>query len=123
MWFSRIALSEMNALQPVFALQVEVIAGDDARIPLVGHEGEQPFAEDGFGIWLAKVQNVQSFLKQGLQDGIFFYEELGRCGYCNLHYWVLIVSSVYWLLPSKQWVQIWHFGSPMLSMSVSSLLN
>lgn len=32
-------------------------------------------------------------------------------------------SSVKKLLPSKQWVQIWHFGRPIALTRVSSLLN
>ena len=32
-------------------------------------------------------------------------------------------SRVYWLLPSKQCVQTWHFGNPMAAIRSSSFVN
>ncbi len=59
-----VLLREVNATQSELIDEVEMVVDDDAVVPLLGDECQQPFGIDGLGVGLAQVKGIESFLEE-----------------------------------------------------------
>ena len=62
-WKCGIVMTQVNAHESEFLLQVEVVVDDNAMTVFLGKKSEQTLTKDGFTVRLAKVQNIKTFLE------------------------------------------------------------
>lgn len=83
--FGGVVVAQVNSHQVEFLLEVEVVVNHDTLVVLIWQQGEQSLAEDGLAFGLAKVQDIQTLLKQAGEYLILFHKEVWTSQEYKLH--------------------------------------
>ena len=67
---------EVDAAETELIYEVEVVMNNDVVMPLLRNQREQAFRIDGFGVGLAQVEQIKSFLEEGIDYRVFLDEEV-----------------------------------------------
>ena len=81
-WFVGVSLVQVDAHQSKLLLQVEMVVHHDPFMVFLRNQREQSFRVHGWGLRLSQVENIESLLKEGGDDLVFFHEE-GGGGHSN----------------------------------------
>ena len=84
-WRIHAAVVDMDAFQPVFLFQIEVVMHSDAPVVVFRQQRQQSFRVDWLGLRLIQVQAVHPRFKERGQYFVLFHEERGLSHNDELH--------------------------------------